>query len=149
MMQTENPHRRPHRAVDGGVAGLLGIGGGERRGVPLFGVRDLMLAMLEDAVRSYLGALPRCREEAEAWIDSRPQRWVFSFATVCESLGLEPAAVRTALRRLRDEAPGPRAFFVARSRPNARRVNLRITPPRVRRRRSAPRPPGYSAGGSE
>jgi hypothetical protein len=148
MMQTENPYGRPHRAIDGEVAALLGIGGGERRGVPLFGVRGLMLAMLEDAVRSYLGALPRCREEAEAWIDSGQQRWVFSFATVCETLGLEPAAVRTALRRMRDEARGARGFFVAKSRPNARQANLRITLPRVRRRRPAAAP-GYSAGGSE
>jgi hypothetical protein len=148
MMQTENPYGRAHRAIDGEVAALLGLGGGEQRGVPLFGVRGLMLAMLEDAVRSYLGSLPRCREEAEAWIDSCQQRWVFSFATVCETLGLEPAAVRTALRRMRDEMPVGRSFFVAKSRPNARQANLRITLPRVRRRRPLPSP-GYSAGGSE
>ena len=152
MMQTDHSHARPHRAIDGEVAALLGLGGGEHQSVPLFGVRGLMLAMLEDAVRSYLGPVPRGREEAEAWITSPHRRWVFSFATVCEALGLEPVAVRTALRRMREQASGARGFFVAKSRPNARQANLRITLPRVRRRapRPVPRPATrYSAGGSE
>lgn len=139
---------RTHRALDGEVAALLGIGGGEWQGVPLFGVRGLMLAMLEDAVRSYLGAFSRDRVEAEAWIASRQQRWVFSFVTVCETLGLEPTAVRLALHRLR-ASPTPRRFFVTKSRPNARQATLRITLPRVRRRRPAAHPAFHSAGGSE
>jgi hypothetical protein len=150
MIHTDDGYVRPHRAVDGAVAALLGIGGGEHRSLPLFGVRGLMLAMLEDAVRSYLGPLPRGREEAEAWIESRHRRWVFSFATVCETLGLEPTAVRIALRRIRREAKALRGLYITRSRPNARQANLCITLSRVRRRRSQPaRPPVYSAGGSE
>ncbi|MBX3024877.1 hypothetical protein KF840_08195 [bacterium] len=142
---------RTHRAVDGEMAALLGIGGGEQRGLPLFGVRGLMLAMLEDAVRSYLGAERRGREEAQAWIDSRQPRWVFSFATICETLGLEPSAVRLALRHMRERPEGRRRLLVAKSRPNARQANLRITLPRVRRRRGSPAPPplAYSADGSE
>lgn len=134
MKHTENPHARPHRAMDGDVAALLGVGGGETRAVPFSGVRALMLAMLEDAVRAYLGPLPRQRAEAEGWIDSGRSRWVFSFATVCETLGLEPSAVRGALRRMRDHAPDGRRFMVGKSRPNARQANLRITLPRARRR---------------
>ena len=134
MIQMEHQHLRSHRALDGEMAALLGIGGGDGRGLPMSGVRGLMLAMLEDAVRSYLGSLPRCREEAEAWIESRQSLWVFSFSTVCETLGLEPPAVRVALRRMRLESPTGRGFMVAKSRPNARQANLRITLPRVRRR---------------
>lgn len=142
---------RTHRAVDGEMAALLGICGGEHRGLPLFGVRGLMLAMLEDAVRSYLGSDPLGRAEAQAWIDSRQRRWVFSFATICETLGLEPSAARLALRHMREQAAGRRRFLVAKSRPNARQANLRITMPRVRRRgsRAAGPPFGYSADGSE
>ena len=148
MSEGETLSGRTHRAVDGEVAALLGLGGGEWQGTPLFGVRGLMLAMLEDAVRSYLGSLPRDRAEAEAWIDSRQQRWVFSFVTVCETLGLEPGAVRRALHRMRAGAITPR-LFVARSRPNARQASLRITLPRVRRRRPVAPSVPHSAGGSE
>ncbi len=134
MIQTEHQCLKPHRALDGEVAALLGIGGGEAQGVPLSGVRGLMLAMLEDAVRAYLGSEQRCSEEAEAWIESHQCVWVFSFATVCETLGLEPPAVRAALRRLHTASPRGRGFVIAKSRPNARQANLRITLPRVRRR---------------
>jgi len=144
MIQMEHQHLKPHRALDGEVAALLGICGGDGRGLPLSGVRGLMLAMLEDAVRAYLGSLPRCREEAEAWIESRTSLWVFSFSTVCETLGLEPPAVRVALRRMRAESPTGRGFVVAKSRPNARQANLRITLPRVRRRGAASKPAGIA-----
>ena len=77
-------------------------------------------------VRAYLGALPRCREEAEAWIESRHHLWVFSFSTVCETLGLEPPAVRAALRRMRTESPMLRGFAIAKSYPNALHANLPI-----------------------
>jgi hypothetical protein len=143
MKHTDNPHARPHRALDGEVAALLGIGGGEAHGLPFSGVRALMLAMLEDAVRAYVGGEPRPRAEAAGWIDSGRSRWVFSFNTVCETLGLEPTAVRVAVRRLRDQAPGGRRFAVGKSRPNARQANLRITLPRVRRHATV-----HSAGGS-
>ena len=141
----------PHRAIDGEVAALLGIGGGEARAVPFVGIKGLMLAMLEDALRAYLGSLPRGREEAAAWIDSRQSRWVFSFTTVCETLGLEPAAVRAAVRRMRERGGPLRPITFGKSRPNARQANLRITAPRRRRRaRPAASPPlaAQSNGGS-
>lgn len=126
----------PRRAVDGEVAALLGVGGGDAHAVPLYGVRALMLAMLEDAVRAYLGSEERGRAQATEWFDSHRSRWVFSFATVCETLGLEPAAVRVALRRLAARPDAPRRLPLGKSRPNARQANLRITLPRVRRRRA-------------
>ncbi|MDX2166428.1 MAG: hypothetical protein SF182_05170 [Deltaproteobacteria bacterium] len=134
-----------HRNLDGEVAALLGIGGGESRAVPLIGMRALMLAMLEDAVRAYLGSNPREAEDAAAWIDSTRNRWVFSFGTVCETLGLEPPAVRAALHRLYARPLLERRLKLGKSRPNARQANLRIVAPRRRRRRSPTRPPARVA----
>lgn len=128
----------PRRVRDGELAALLDAGGGEARGIPAYGVRALMLAMLEDAVRAYLGSEQRGRVEAAEWLHSGRSRWVFSFTTVCETLGLEPAAVRAALQRLATQGDGPRRLALGKSRPNARQANLRITLPRVRRRRPVP-----------
>jgi hypothetical protein len=124
MEARESERRVLHRGIDGEVAALLGIGGGEVRPVPLIGIRALMLAMLEDAVRAYLGSNARECEEAEAWIDSARNRWVFSFTTVCETLGLEPPAVREALARLRNRPLLERRVRLGKSRPNARQANL-------------------------
>jgi DNA-binding MarR family transcriptional regulator len=85
-----------------------------------------MLAILEDGVRSYLSSVPRVRAEAELWISTRRQRSPFSFHVVCETLGLEPSAVKAALRRLRAQGPAARATLIRRSRPNVRR-NGRLT----------------------
>lgn len=101
------------------LASLIGIGGGESRSAPYTGTKALMLAVLEDAIRSYLSREPRARAEAEGWVLSRQRRSVFSFVVVCETLGLEPKAVRAALRRLRSQRIGP--DHIPRSRPNARR----------------------------
>jgi hypothetical protein len=78
-----------------------------------------MLAVLEDAIRSYLAGDDK--SEAELWIFGRQRRSVFSFVVVCETLGLEPQAVRGALRRLSEKQVPP--SLLPRSRPNARRGN--------------------------
>jgi hypothetical protein len=101
------------------LASLIGIGGGESRSAPYTGTKALMLAVLEDAIRSYLSSENRARMEAEGWVLSRQRRSVFSFIVVCETLGLEPKAVRAALRRLRTQQVTP--DHIPRSRPNARR----------------------------
>jgi hypothetical protein len=101
------------------LAALIGVGGGEARSAPYTGTKALMLAVLEDAIRSYLSSESRARSEAEGWVSSRQRRSVFSFIVVCETLGLEPKAVRAALRRLRDQQISP--DHIPRSRPNARR----------------------------
>jgi hypothetical protein len=80
----------------------------------------LMLAVLEDGIRSYLSPIERTRMEAEAWIESKRQDLLFSFHVVCQTLGLEPNAVRRALRRLRIKDASPRTTL-GRSRPNVRR----------------------------
>lgn len=101
------------------LASLIGIGGGESRSAPYTGTKALMLAVLEDAIRSYLSHEARACAEAEGWVMSLQRRSVFSFVVVCETLGLEPKAVRVALRRMRVQQVGP--DHIPRSRPNSRR----------------------------
>lgn len=91
--------------------------GDEPRRSEFTGTKALMLAVLEDGMASYLGRAGRRRDEAEAWVRAAPGRSPFSFSVVCETLGLEPDAVRLALAR-RQRKPVHRAF--PRIRPNAR-----------------------------
>lgn len=93
---------------------LSSLGGGESRGTDYTGTKALMLAVLEDGVRAYLGATPRLRAEAELWVASPHRRWVFSFDIVCETLGLEPDSVRTVLLRWRAARTSPDTLREAR-----------------------------------
>jgi hypothetical protein len=106
--------------VDVDLLRLVSLGGGEPRTSEYSGSMALMLAVLEDGIRSYLSPIDRTRSEAEAWIESRRQDLLFSFHVVCQTLGLEPNAVRRALRRLRSKNASPRGT-IGRSRPNVRR----------------------------
>ena len=67
--------------------------------------RRLLLAMLEDAASCYVHGQPRAgvgtSREAERWIWGRGRRTVFSFTTVCETLGFDAQAVRRGLQRLK------------------------------------------------
>lgn len=74
------------------------------------GVKGLLHAVLEESIRCFLGSDPRLRFEAEQWIESGDRRWAFSFVTVCETLGLEPTAVRQALRRMQQRNTSPKAI---------------------------------------
>jgi hypothetical protein len=107
--------------LDVDILRLASLGGGEPRSSQYTGTKALMLAILEDGIRSYLSSVSRIRNEAEYWIDSGRQRSPFSFTVVCETLGLEPEAVRAALKRLRSKNVSPRRA-IARSRPNVRRT---------------------------
>jgi len=67
--------------------------------------RDLLLAVLQDGIacfQDYFSKPSRTNEklflEAEEWISSNDDG-VFSFNNVCETLGLDPDALRTGLRR--------------------------------------------------
>ena len=86
---------RGSRLVD-----LIGSERSQAPSVPFTGIRALMLALLDDAVRAYLGPVPRVRQEAEHWVHHSGQRHCFAFEPVCETLGLEPEAVRRALRAM-------------------------------------------------
>lgn len=99
---------------------LTSLGGGEPRSTQYTGTKALMLAILEDGIRSYLSPVGRVRSEAEYWVKAARNRSPFSFPVVCETLGLEPEAVRVALERLRARNVSPRRA-IGRSRPNVRR----------------------------
>ena len=106
-----------------GLDELVSSGGGESRASQEYtGTKALMLAVLEDAIDSYVHGKGRTRDEAEHWITASRRGSPFSFVVVCETLGLEPQAVRSALSRLRDTqgivAPARRA------RPHVRRQRL-------------------------
>ena len=99
--------------------------GGEPRSAVLSGIRGLLLAVLEDGIRSYLSPVPEVRAEAEYWVGSGRARSPFAFVVICETLGLEPTAVRTSLERMRAQRVDP-ARAIGRTRPNVRRAH-RVT----------------------
>jgi hypothetical protein len=79
------------------------------------GEQRLMAAILEDAVGvcRKLEA-PRSSKarhvvrETLRWLRSNDRRWTFSFLRICETLDLEPSAIRRGIRVLRgEETPGP------------------------------------------
>ena len=109
------------------------IGGGDRADSMLAGIKALMLAVLEDAIQSFLSTNRIERDEAEAWMTMRKQNWTFSFVNVCLTLGLEPSAVRQALRVMRER--NAKQSGRVRSRPNVRRKS-RI---RLKERSACPR----------
>ena len=80
----------------------------ERR-LPVVREHRLLLAVLEEAIRTY----QRCAfahdhrglallSEVEEWFASEDSQWMFSFVAICDALGLETTYVRAWLRRLRD-----------------------------------------------
>ncbi|MGH7787011.1 MAG: hypothetical protein ACRERC_09110, partial [Candidatus Binatia bacterium] len=83
------------------------LGAGAPRATSFSGTKSLLLAVLEDGIRSYLSPLKEIRLEAEYWVGSAKQRSPFSFVVICETLGLEPTAVRVALARLRAQRGNP------------------------------------------
>ena len=101
---------------------LVSLGGGEPREAASYtGTKALMLAVLEDGINSFLRGKGRARTEAEHWITTARRRSPFSFEVVCETLGLDPQAVRHALHRMR-ETPAITAH--RRARPHVRRQRL-------------------------
>jgi hypothetical protein len=103
------------------------LNGGEPRGGQLTGTKALMLAVLEDGIRCFLGRSKRFAEEAELWIHSQRRYSPFAFVVVCETLGLDPESVRATVERMKAENISPRQA-IPRSRNNVRipgRVRLR------------------------
>ena len=86
---------------------------------PWSGIQALMLAVLEEAIRTLQSPDSRAREEAELWMTSRERRYVFSFTVICEALGLEPSAVRRSVIGVLD-SKATRGRILKRSRPNVR-----------------------------
>ena len=74
-------------------------------GSGIVGVKALMLAVLEDALRCAQSTLrhrsvdpPRLRQQALRWMEATHDKRLFSFATICETLGMDPRAVRAVVR---------------------------------------------------
>ncbi|SRR5712692_8971918 len=75
-----------------------------RRKSPLEPEKRLMLAVLEDGVLCFqdnawaqTGKRKKLFEDAEDWILEAGDDWVFSFESICEVLGFNPAYVRQGL----------------------------------------------------
>jgi hypothetical protein len=68
------------------------------------GEKELMLAILEDAINSFQRYLVAGNEkeskqfqEVQEWISGKNRDWLFSFDNVCETLGLDPSYLRRGL----------------------------------------------------
>jgi hypothetical protein len=118
--------RKRSRARDGAVGDDLTMlpaharkGDKPRSADQLTGTKALMLAVLEEGIRSYLRGSRALAHEAEFWILSQRQRSPFAFTVVCEILGLDPDAVRKALNRMKSEGV-PSRKALPRARRNVR-----------------------------
>ena len=79
-----------------------------RRAEPACGERRLLLAVLEDGVRTFLkharathGRGANLRREAHGWLVADDRSDVFSFGGICDMLGIDAARLR---RRVLTEA---------------------------------------------
>jgi len=132
---------------------------GARCDSDILGPRALMLAILEDArlclERGRRRRHPRTRElaaETESWVRSDSREWLFSFASICDVLGIDVDAARRRLLNSEPEGSRPRA---ARAQiaapPTQNRAGARLLPQRRSVRESIPvvaarsggRRPGY------
>lgn len=63
--------------------------------------KRLMLAVMEDAVTTVLRGVSGAAE-TQAWFEDDDFTWPYSFANLCDALGLDRHAVRAGLRRQRE-----------------------------------------------
>jgi hypothetical protein len=84
-----------------------------RRAEPAAGERRLLLAVLEDGIRTLLkhadatrGRARTLKREALTWLLSDAQTDVFAFASICEALEIDPGRLRgQILARVRPASP--------------------------------------------
>jgi NDP-sugar pyrophosphorylase family protein len=76
------------------------------RSRPLSPERELMVAVLEEALADYQRCFSardkKARKrfaEAERWIEDLDSEWIFSFINCCEALAVEPGYLRQGLLR--------------------------------------------------
>ena len=99
--------------------------------------RNLMLAVLEDAIRCYLGyrdsdqsAMSRLLfADARDWINSPSRYSIFAFRNLCEIIGINPHALKRELHRVRRGA-SPRSVTLQRTF-DVRSPSLSNTQPRA------------------
>jgi hypothetical protein len=78
---------------------------------PGCGERELMRAVLEDAIHCLAGEVgpsrerPQLASEARAWIVESDSRWPFSFDNICDALGIDVGVLRSKLLREAPEIP--------------------------------------------
>jgi hypothetical protein len=89
------------------------------------GAHLLMLAVLEEGVRSYLSSNAVVRAEAEAWVASNTRKWPFAFAAICDALGFDVDAARLGLERLRERLSGKRMRRIRRNVRHISRITVR------------------------
>lgn len=84
--------------------------GNYRRRIPLEPEKALMLAVLEDGVRSFqenifaeTGKKRGLLDEARQWLFDDESDHVFSFTSTCSTLGLNPGYVRRGLKRWEEQ----------------------------------------------
>ena len=77
-----------------------------RRRIPLEPEKTLLLAVLEDGVRTFqdnifaeTGKKRELLDEAREWLFTDGFEHVFSFNSVCTSLGIDPGYIRRGLKR--------------------------------------------------
>ena len=85
--------------------------GNYRRRIPLEPEKALMLAVLEDGVRTFQeniiaesGKKRALWEEARQWLFVDGAEHVFSFNSICSTLGLEPGYIRRGLKRWEEQS---------------------------------------------
>ena len=76
------------------------------------GVAALMQAILDDALHCWCRQFSmkgrraqRLAREAEDWVLSDEETWIFSFVNICGALGLDPTYIRRGLARQRQYPP--------------------------------------------
>jgi len=81
-----------------------------RRQAPLEPEKQLLLAVLEDGINTFRDNVlaqgeknKRLFREAEEWITEIDGDWIFSFETVCETLGINAEYVRWGLLRWKEK----------------------------------------------
>jgi hypothetical protein len=72
-----------------------------RRAEPASGERRLLLAVLEDGIRTLIknahathGRAFNLRREALSWLTTEDRGDVFAFESICEALGIDPSRLR-------------------------------------------------------
>ena len=84
--------------------------------------RNLMLAVLEDAIRCFLSYRDGDRNarnrllyaDARDWINSRSRYSIFAFRNLCEIVGINPDALKRELHRIR-RGESPRSVSLQRT----------------------------------